>query len=206
MAMDELDTPAAAAPRLRHAWLLKLALEVVLIGIAVFLALLTDEWRERARNRDVASEALLRFKTELLANRSNVQRVAPYHAEMQPKIDAYLNTAPAARDRSSIRLSGLRPAWFEHTAWDLALATGALQHIDADTAFALARVYNNQQAYAGLTQGLLNAMYMRPPAENLDAFLGSVDVYYDDIVTIEPNLLQLYDDAVARINAALGAS
>ena len=83
-------------------------------------------------------------------------------------------------------MKGLQPVWFEHTAWDLALATQSLTYIDRRLAFAIARVYNAQQGYADLTRGVVQSMYLRPPGENVEAFLNAVSIYYDDIVIEEP--------------------
>jgi hypothetical protein len=47
-------------------------------------------------------------------------------------------------------------------------------------------------------------MYLRPPSENLEAFLRALAIYYDDVVLIEPELLKRYDELLPRINRALG--
>jgi hypothetical protein len=72
--------------------------------------------------------------------------------------------------------------------------------------FALCRVYNVQQEYAELTRGIMRAMYLRPPDENLDAFSKSLALYYGDIIGMEPALVGMYDDVVPRLNEALGES
>jgi hypothetical protein len=46
-------------------------------------------------------------------------------------------------------------------------------------------------------------MYLRPPAENLDGFLYALVVYYDDLVTFEPQMLKLYDDILPRPDTAI---
>ena len=56
-----------------------------------------------------------------------------------------------------------------------------------------------------LTGGIiLQAMYVRPPGENLDAFLPAVLVYSDDIVLLEPTLLERYDALLPQLDQALG--
>jgi hypothetical protein len=92
---------------------------------------------------------------------------------------------------------------FEHTAWDLAIATQSLADIDATLAFELARIYGQQQTYAGLTGGMLQAMYLRPPSESRDPFLHTLRVYLDDIVGLEPGLEKMYDALLPKIDRAL---
>lgn len=58
------------------------------------------------------------------------------------------------KDRNWIakaQMQGLKPVTFEHTAWDLAIATQSLADIEQPLAFEIARVYGAQQVYTGLT-------------------------------------------------------
>lgn len=194
------ERPTRSAP-----WLLKLGLEVLLISAGVFFALLGEGWTERASQREMAEQALRRFRTEVVENREQVARVKDYHADMHGKIRAYLSAAAEDRDAVGLRLQGIQVVWFENTAWDLALATEALGHIDQDLAFDLAEIYDSQRGYRDLTEGLLQAMYVRPPSEDIEKFLHSLLVYYDDIVDIEPDLIEKYDEVIPQIDDALAS-
>ena len=114
-------------------WLLKLGLEVVLITVGVFLALMVDQWRERAHDCQLADDALRRFRTEIVANQKSVAAVKDYHVALHQSLRAYLDADPKMRSREAVRIRGLQPAFFEETAWDLALATQSLSHIDSDS-------------------------------------------------------------------------
>ena len=210
---DEEDAPppaGAAAPPAPHARrgrsIVKIVLEVVLIGTGVFLGLAGEQWRERAHNRELAAAALRRFHTEILANRKVVSGVKDYHVTLQKSLGAYLAADTKTRRNDDVKFEGLRPALFEHTAWDLALATQSLAHIDSDMAYELSRIYGAQQVYTELTRGIMQAMYLRTPGENLEAFARSVAMYYGDVVLIEPKLLQMYDDILPRLGRMLGES
>jgi hypothetical protein len=202
---DAAPLPAAARPS-RTPSIVKIALEVVLIGTGVFLGLAGEQWRESMRHRELADASLHRFRTEILANRKAVAAVKEYHATLRTSIDAYLATAPASRRREDIRVNGVQPVFFERTAWDLAMATQSLNDIDSQLAFAIARVYNSQQTYTDITHGILQAMYLRPPNEDLDAFLSALALYLGDIVLNEPRLLTMYDALLPQIDRAVGDS
>ena len=167
----------------------------------VFIGLAAEQWRSNAQHREQARAALQRFKLEIETNQAAVNREKDYHVRMHDLIKAYLN--PKTREAISLKLEGIRPVVFEHTAWDLALATQALADIDASIAYELARVYGQQQQYTGLSNSLTQAMYLRPPSENLDLFLHSLRVYYDDIVLQEPALLEMYGRVLPMIESAL---
>src|SRR4029453_9920755 len=60
---------------------LKIVLEVVLIGFGVFLGLMGDQWREQAQHRESPQASLRYFKTEIEANRKALAAVTEYHAK-----------------------------------------------------------------------------------------------------------------------------
>ena len=183
-------------------WLLKIALEVVLISVGVFLALMGEQWRERAHTRELADSSLRGFRSEILTNRKAVEAVREYHVTLLKSLTAYLASDTKARRTDSVQIRGLQPVFFEHTAWDLALATQSLIHIDQQVAFGLSRVYGLQRTYAEQTRGIMQAIYLRPLTENFEG----LTYYYGDIVLWEPELLRMYDELVPHIDRALGES
>jgi len=208
------DGPTAV-PRARpHAThqsksLLKIGLEVLLISTGVFLGLMGEQWRERAHHRELAETSLRRFRDEVLANRNAVAAVKDYHTTTKKSLAAFFaadaKTRPTIQD--GIRIRGIQPASFEHTAWDLALITQSLTFVDPSLAFALSRIYTTQQNYEGLSRGILQAMYLLPPmSENPTPFFGALSIYYGDIVLYEPRLLGMYDEILPQIDRALGES
>jgi len=202
----EHEESAALFPRQnrsRGRSVLKVLLEIALIATGVFLGLAGEQWRERAHRRELAHEALQRFRSEVEANRTAVAGVRDYHTTMLKSLKEYFAAKREKRTPSGVALQGIQPASFERTAWDLAISTQSLNDIDRDLAFALSRLYGVQQNYEGLSRGILQAMYVRTPSDNLDAFLAMVELYYADIVLLEPRLLQMYDELLPRIDRAL---
>src|SRR5437773_7635880 len=196
---DKHDVPTATHRR-RGQSLFKILLEVVLIGTGVFLGLAGEQWRESTRHRELAEASLRRFRSAILTNRKAVAAVKNYHVTTMKQMETYLKT----RRSSDLSLHGLQPAFFEHSAWDVALATQSLAYIDTDLAFAISRIYTVQQNYADLTRGILQATYLRPVDDNLPAFISASVEYYGDIVLIEPQLLGMYDEMLPQIDRALG--
>jgi hypothetical protein len=181
-------------------WLLKIVLEVVLISIGVFLALMAEQWREHARDRELAQASLRGFRSEILRNRKAVEDVKDYHSGLLKELRAYYATEAKKRTAENIQIRGLQPVFFEQTAWDLALATQALAHIDPELALGLSRAYGLQRTSLEMTRGIMQAIYLRPLEENFEGLLW----YYGDIVLWEPQLLRMYDELVPQIDRALG--
>jgi hypothetical protein len=79
------------------------------------------------------------------------------------------------------------PAYFETTAWELALTTQSLVCMDSEVAFAVSRVYGVQRRYEGLTKGITHAMYLRPPSEGPETFFPAVAVFYSHTAFLNRN-------------------
>jgi len=204
---EDAAEPAAASAHSaqpRGPSFFKIALEVALIATGVFLGMAGEQWREHARHNEMADESLRRFRAEIATNRKAVDAVKDYHTRTKKGIDAYLAADAAARGRIKPDVLGLQPVSFEHTAWDLALVTQSLAYIDSDLAFSLARLYNLQQEYSQLSGAILQALYVRPPGENLDVFFAATQAYFGDVVLMEPRLVKMYDELERQIDRALG--
>lgn len=194
-----------AAPS-SHRPLLKVLLEIVLIASGVFLGLLADQWREREQHREAALASLRRFRTEIAANRQAVAGVRDYHVVTLASVRKYLGKDHKSRNVVDVKLNGLQWVTFEHTAWDLALATQSLAYIDGDIAYSLSRIYGVQQSYGELTRGMTEAMYLIPRQDNFDAFAEATNAFFGDLTFMEPRLLTMYDELLPRIDRALGTA
>jgi hypothetical protein len=189
-----------AAPALNPTWLVKIIVEVAFISIGVFLALMGEQWRESRHDRELALASLRGFRSEIAGNQKAVAAVKDYHVDLLASLRAYLAADPKSRRIDSVRIVGLQPVFFERTAWDLAMATQSLAHIDQDLAFRLSRIYGLQGVYSESTRGVLQAVYTRPLIETFEG----LNAYYGDLVLWEPRLLEQYETVLPLIDRALG--
>jgi len=204
---DEEKKPEPAARPMPSTWgkpLAKIALEVALISVGVFLGLAGEQWLEDRRHHELAESSLRRFRSEIVENRKAVNDVRDYHARLLDQLQNYLSKDRKSRNTADVRIQGLRFVTFDQTAWDLAVTTQALTYVDRDLAFALSHVYNVQKVFNEFTRGMTQAMYLLPMQENFDAFAQAARVYYGDAVFMEPKLLAEYDDLIRQIDRALG--
>ena len=205
MAQERATVAAKAPASRRHALLYALG-QIALIAVGVFLGLAADQWREARQHREAAIASLRRFRAEITENRRAVAAVRDYHVTTLASVRGYLGKDHKTRNVADVKINGLQWVTFEHTAWDLALATQSLTYIDSDLAYALSRVYGVQQAYGELTRGMTQAMYTLTPRENFDGFAQAVGTFLGDVTYMEPRLLAMYDEVLPRIDRVLGAS
>jgi hypothetical protein len=196
--------PATEPSPLQRGSIGKIVLEVALITLGVFLALWVGEWRERADHRDLAEATLRRFRTEFQANRRAVAAVRDKHVASLEHIRAYFAADPASRAGMKYPFMATNPAFMEYTAWDLALATQALTYIEPDLAQAVAHVYAVQRQLDAATHDITLVMYTRGGDVDPVPLTRSLSIYFGDCTLIEPRLLQIYDDVLAKLDARLG--
>jgi hypothetical protein len=206
-----LATPAAPTPphdgphrRRQGRSLGGLALEVAMVGVGVFLALMGEQWRERSEHRELARASLGRFRAEFVANRAAVVAVKDRHARDLEEIKRYFGADSAARAGMPRPFHGTHPAFLEYTAWDLALATQALSYVDPQLASAIAHDYAIQRQLDAATRDITQTMYMKSGDADPRPFLASIAIYFGDCTLIEPRLVAQYDSVLLRLDRALG--
>jgi hypothetical protein len=182
--------------------------EVALIAVGVFLALWANNWHEDREHRAQAKAALRNFAAEMEANRQATQRNRAYHETFARELREFLaSKEPASEDRlnKSVHFEGMRPVIFEHTAWDLALATQALSYLDPDLAFDISKVYTGQNAFQKLEDSFLAAAFTPASlsSDNVKGMATAMELYLIDVNQQEPAILQLYDKVIPEVNSAL---
>ncbi len=202
-----MPAPPAASPAtttLHRGTYGKILLEVALITLGVFLALMVDQWREGAEHRQLAEDTLRRFRTEFRTNRAAVAAVRDKHESSFQRIQAYFAAEPAARATMAYPHSATNPAFMEYTAWDVAIATQALAYVEPDLAQRVAHVYAVQRQLDGATRDITLVMYTRAGDADPAPLTVSLATYFDDCNLIEPRLLKLYEEILSTLDARLG--
>jgi hypothetical protein len=188
--------------------LLNLILEVVLISIGVFLALWANNWHEQREHRALVQSTLHNFADELRANQQAVRNERQYHEILARQLHEFLiGNEPPTEERlqKSVQFKGLRPITFEHTAWDLALATQALSYLKPELAFDISKVYTQQNAFQTVENSFLASAYTPSTfsSDNIKGLVAAMEYYLLDINQKEPAILQLYDKVIPEVDQAL---
>jgi Tfp pilus assembly protein PilE len=187
---------------------LNLLIEVVLVSLGVFLALLANNWHEDREHRAQAQAALRNFAAEMEGNLQATQRNRSYHETLERELAQFLRSKELpTEDRfgKEVHFEGVRPVVFEHTAWDLALATQALSYLKPELAFDISRVYTQQNAFQTLENSFLASAFTPTSMSNDDKKgLATVAMYYlIDVNQQEPAILQLYEKVIPEVKRAL---
>ena len=213
--LDEEDEPTPAPsspppPHRRHSWL-KILLEVVLITAGVFLGLAGESWRESREHRELAEQSLRRFRDEIRANRDAVLRVHQRHKDQAKGMNDYFSAngpalmAAMLDPRTPLPLpipdTVTDSAVFDFSAWDVALATESLAHIDPELVAMISDAHRMQQMVEEDHKGIAQVSYS---FQNQVHFLRGLAVYFGDTALHEQLLLERYDKLLPRLAEAIG--
>lgn len=185
-----------------------LLFEVVLITVGVFLALWANNWHEDREHRAQARAALRNFLEEMQANRDATEHNRSYHETLAQQLDQFLRSnGPVTEERlnKEAHYEGLRPVIFEHTAWDLALATQALSYLDPELAFDISKVYTQQNAFQTLENSFLASAFSPTSlsGDNLKGLATAMRYYLIDVNVQEPLVIGRYDKVIPEVKSAL---
>lgn len=185
-----------------------LLIEVALITIGVFLALWANNWHEEREHRAQGQAALRNFAEEMEANRAATQRYRQYHETLARELHEFLaDNQPADSNRYSkiVHFQGMQPVNFEHTAWDLALVTQALSYLKPDLAFAISKVYTQQNALQRLQDSFLAAAFTPASlsSENIKGLATAMELYLIDVNQQEPAMISSYDKIIPEVKRSL---
>lgn len=209
-------SPEAAPPsrerriqQMRHfpwaTWILRIFVESFFIMVSILLALAVDNWRETAQHQRLAQQSLQVFEREMKANLALLDEVSPYHSGLRSVVaQALANPAQAADMRSIVE--GLQPTRpLLNTAWQTALATGALTHIDVQTVAALSLAYSFQERFRQqtTTERPRITIGATPTREELLRNISEAYTYLNALVAAEEELRVAYQQAIDIIRTGL---
>lgn len=181
-------------------WILKGLVESVLVVGSILLALAVDEWAQNREYAELADQSLGTFEREIRQNRERLQGEAPYHMGIRDLL-GQMRSMPESRMEIASILEGLTPPVLLDTAWQTALATGALTHMDFEVVSALSLTYSIQEDFESRIRS------NRPritASQNLQPGEAGVqlDEAYEYVSTLsegESELMAVYEQALEMI-------
>lgn len=183
-------------------WIIRATVESVLIVTSILLALAVDEWRENEGHEELANQALLSFAREIRQNQARIEDAAPYHRGLRQVIArlAYDERGGSAADLQSV-VEGLEPTVLLNTAWETAVATGALNYMGYETVSALSLTYSLQERFEDFSRTRLprlNPLGTSSESELRVAIRQALN-YVQELSQREQELIGIYQQALHLI-------
>ena len=184
----------------KPAWLAEVIVQSIAVTVSILLALWVDQWKQRRAARDLATESMSNFATEIRQNQARLDDVMPYHEglrSMLQQVERSHSIHTQAEFQSAVGIDGLRPPSLLQTAWQTAVATGALTHLDYNTVAALSLTYTLQDRFredsrAGF-QSVMEVSDFAPGGA--DRAVHGADNYLREVINSENDLRATYAQA-----------
>ena len=190
----------------RRSWISRVLVESVLVVGSILLALALDEWNEDREFEDLARRSLANFEREIQQNRLRLEDVTPFHGGLRDvlaNMDARGADVPATTIRNV--LEGFQPALLVSTAWETAVATGALGYMDYDVVAGLSLTYNLQERLVTLNRSGMNDLLVGGfRSGEPDLLVYTANRYMRELTEAEQGLQGVYDLVLGLIAETIG--
>lgn len=192
----------------KPAWLAEVIVQSIAVTVSILLALWVDQWKQRRAERTLAVESMRNFVEEISKNQSRIDDILMYHEGLQSHlqhVDSTHSIRTQTDFRNEVGLDGLRPPSLGQSAWQTAVATGVLAHLDFRTVSLLSFTYNLQDRLRddGRTgfQSVMQASDFRPGGADLA--VHSAENYLAEVLGAERDLRASYVEAEQILNQKL---
>jgi hypothetical protein len=187
-------------------WLPRVLFESLLIIVSILVALGLDQWRDNRQNAENIEKALSNFLSEMQQNKAGIDDVAPFNQGLQHVLSRRQEVS--AIDSVTQFLSMIdsyNPVVLRSTAWETAVATGALAKMDYNLVSVLSLTYSLQSRYQEFTREGMNGLTspQNLSADKLDLAVYNAIRYLDDVTRMETELGGFYAEAIAVVQSAL---
>jgi hypothetical protein len=210
--VQHTEAPESAVGRSARHWFF----EALLIVVSVFLGFGLSEFREVQAERELTGRVLNGIRAEIEYNLSVLEPFMPMHSQWMDAL-AKVDTSQGSQTgldvwfatRPPLPLDGTAPfPTLRRSAWDAAVAGGALRLIDYEVAAALADVYGTQEQATANVQRLATGALSTPAIYETTSRPASVRLLrltLADIQSAEALLLSRYRQHLPDVIAAADA-
>jgi len=184
-------------------WLSRTIFESMLVVMSILLALGVREWQDSRVTQQLINRSLDSFERELTQNKNRIEALYPYHVGLQSVLaELQVESHPDSERELRNVLNGFQSAVLLTTAWDTALATGALSDMDYELVYALSLTYSLQDRFRTLyNSGLIDLLNSNTTSETAPTLAYAASRYVNDITTAEGDLLAAYQEALEQLQA-----
>jgi hypothetical protein len=177
----------------------------MLIVMSILLALGVRAWQDGRDVRQLISRSMTSFQNEITLNRGRIDDLYRYHAGLLTVLaETDLHANPQSAEEIRNVLDSLQSTLLLSSAWETALATGALAEMDYEAVFVLSLTYSYQQRFQALYNTRLNDVQELTTDDSLPPprLANTANRYMAELTTAEAELLDAYNQAMELFSGA----
>jgi hypothetical protein len=174
----------------------------MLIVVSILLALYLDEWRDDQQDAENIEHALANFVSEIQQNKARVEDAAPFNQGLRHVLSRRQEVRAIESVATFINIfESYSPVVLQSTAWETAIATGALAKMDYKIVSALSLTYSLQNRYQQVSRNGITLLTspQNLSEEKLDLAVYNAIRYLDDVTRMETELGTVYAEAESLI-------
>jgi len=194
------------ASRATSVWLPRVLFESMLIIISILVALGLDEWRNDRRDAENIEHALSNFVGEIQQNRARVEDAAPFNQGLRHVLNRRQEVQAIETVATFVNIiESYNPVILQSTAWETAIATGALVKMDYNLVSALSLTYSLQNRYQQVSRTGMSELTspQNLSEDKLNLAVYNAIRYLDDVTGMETELGGVYAEAEAVVRDAI---
>ena len=177
----------------------------MLIVVSILVALYLDEWRDDRQEAENIEHALANFVSEIQRNRARVEDAAPFNQGLRHVLNRRQEVHAIESVATFVNIiESYSPVVLQSTAWETAIATGALAKMDYGLVSALSLTYSLQNRYQQVSRTGITQMTspQNLSEEKLDLAVYNAIRYLDYVTGMETELGVVYTEAESVILSA----
>ena len=185
-------------------WLSRTVFESMLIVLSILLALGVRAWQDERGVSQLIERSKTSFERELTLNKKTIDDLYPFHQGLQSLLaELEVESHPDKAHELRNILDSLQPeANLLTTAWDTALATGALAQMDYELVYALSLTYSFQERFRTLyNSGLIDQLSSNVTEDRAPTLAYAAFRYVNGVTLRESELLAAYQQALEALEA-----
>lgn len=173
--------------------------------MSILLALGVAAWQNEREVTELIERSLTSFANEITQNRNTLDDLYRFHVGLQSLLlELNVESHPDATDEIRNVLDSFQSTVLLTSAWDTALATGALAEMDYEIVLALSLTYSFQQRFETLYNTRLLGMLGGPrTADQVPTLAYASGRYIAEVTGAESELLVVYQQALEVLGVAL---
>jgi len=177
----------------------------MLIVVSILVALYLDEWRADRQDAENIEHALANFVSEIQQNRARVEDAAPFNQGLRHVLSRRQEVRAIESVATFVNIiESYNSVVLQSTAWETAIATGALAKMNYNLVSALSLTYSLQNRYQQVSR--MGKAEMTSPQnlsqDKLDLAVYNAIRYLDDVTSMETELGVVYSEAESVIRSA----
>lgn len=176
----------------------RLAIEMISIVVAIVLGFGLSTWDQARRDQARGADAVERILLEMRSNADEVAAGAPYHLRVATSIDSLLRAdGDGPLDSRAVpEWRGIRPPTLRTASYEVAVSTGALEHVDFSTVDRIASEYELLEDLSAVVDNGM-AAFLNGTLTDLSEFLRLMSLLAEQSAYVSASLERALSDLAA---------